>query len=190
MSIKAIRFNDESVRAIIAKKKTQTRIVNKKAVDMKAYKVERQSANKWNFYIQYGGIVDVIYPIESPVSAGDILWVQETFGRMPYGFVYRADGDSPEGWDRYDRWQSPIHIPREAVRIFLRVTDVRAEQLQDIDDDGVVAEGLEIGAQIDEIWNRTLSKSNRAKFGWDANPWTWVITFERCEKPVGWLEAI
>ena len=77
-------------------------------------------------------------------------------------------------------------MPRDAARIFLRVTDVRVERVQDIDDDGVVAEGLEIGAQIDEIWNRTLSKSNRAKFGWDANPWVWVIEFERCEKPEGW----
>ena len=81
-------------------------------------------------------------------------------------------------------------MPREAARIFLRVTDVRLEQLQDIDDDGVAAEGLEIGAQIDELWNRTIKKSDRAKFGWDANPWVWVIIFERCEKPVGWWEVL
>lgn len=208
MNIKPILFNTETVKAILAGEKTQTRIVNKKAVDMKAYKVERQSAKKWNFYIQYGGMVDVMYPIESPVSASDILWVQETFGRMPYGFVYRADGDSPEGWSEYDRWQSPTHIPHEAVRIFLRVTDVQPQRLQDITEEQAVMEGFSAGhgekkdkpEALTAVlafalqWNKTFS--NRScpprynSLRWRNNPWVWAITFERCEKPVGWWEVL
>lgn len=246
MSIKAIRFNDESVRAIIAKKKTQTRIVNKKAVDMKAYKVERQSANKWNFYIQYGGMVDVIYPIESPVSVGDILWVRETwqhvytyddsdkaieetgryvyFADDPMPFTYWVDTDTGEHRDQMP-WRPSIHMPREAARIFLRVTDVRAERLQDITEDDVCDEGAEpiischrkycvynqYGVQGEmcwntdfackdcpehssyaelfgeEVWNKTIKKSDMDNYGWSANPWVWVIKFERCEKPEVWL---
>lgn len=70
-------------------------------------------------------------------------------------------------------------MPREAARIFLRVTDVRVERLQNIDDSGVVAEGLEVGAPFDELWDRTLKPADRARYGWKANPWVWAIQFER-----------
>lgn len=72
-------------------------------------------------------------------------------------------------------------MPKEAARIFLRVTNVRVERLQDIDDDGVVAEGLEIGAPFDELWDSTIKKSDRDMYGWAANPWVWVIEFEVME---------
>ena len=77
------------------------------------------------------------------------------------------------------KWHPSIHMPREAARIFLRVTDVRVERVQDIDDDGVVAEGLNIGDPFDELWDSTIKPADRALYGWDANPWVWVIEFER-----------
>ena len=142
--------------------------------------------------------------MKPPCESGDVLWVRETwqhvytyddsdkaieetgryvyFADDPMPFTYWVDTDTGEHKDQMP-WRPSIHMPREAARIFLRVTDVRVERLQDIDDDGVVAEGLEIGAEFDELWNRTLSKSDRAKFGWAANPWVWVIKFERCERP-------
>lgn len=78
-----------------------------------------------------------------------------------------------------DKWHPSIHMPKEAARLFLRVADVRVEQLQDIDDDGVVAEGMEIGAHFDELWDSTIKPANRPIYGWAANPWVWVIEFER-----------
>lgn len=231
MSIKPILFNTEMVRAIIAKKKTQTRIVNKKAVDMKAYKVERQSANKWNFYIQYGGMVDVIYPIESPVSVGDILWVREAYCEpyAPGRYAYRADYDEhdiiPNSVGNVSlsanmfRWKPSIHMPKQAARIFLRVTDVQVERLNEISQSDAIDEGAltcdlcetdeynescekakiegskpPIGYSPRErfaaLWDSTIKNTEITKYGWYANPWVWVITFERCEKPVGWWEVI
>jgi hypothetical protein len=118
--------------------------------------------------------------------AGDVLWVRETWAVCNGVYAYRADDEMPEGW-HLTAWRPSIHMPKEAARIFLRVSDVRAERLQDIDDAGVVAEGLELGDPFDEIWDRTLKPSARDTYGWAANPWVWVITFERCARPVGWL---
>ncbi|MBQ3428051.1 MAG: hypothetical protein IJH37_13070 [Clostridia bacterium] len=78
-------------------------------------------------------------------------------------------------------WHPSIHMPKEVARIFLKVTDVRVERLQDIDDNGVVAEGLEIGAPFEELWDSTIPKKRLDTYCWDANPWVWVIEFERME---------
>ena len=36
------------------------------------------------------------------------------------------------------------------------------------------------------LWESTIIPANRDLYGWHANPWVWVIEFERCEKPEGW----
>ena len=116
-----------------------------------------------------------------PYQPDDILYVQETWAAWsktvgtPPALYYRADGDAPAGI----KWRPSIHMPREAARIFLRVTDVRAEPLQKIDDGGVVAEGLAVGDPFDELWDRATKKADRALYGWAANPWVWVIEFDR-----------
>ena len=58
-------------------------------------------------------------------------------------------------------------MPKAAARIWLEVKDVGIERLQDIDDEGVVAEGLQMGAPYDELWDSTIKKADRGKFGWD-----------------------
>lgn len=101
------------------------------------------------------------------------------------------------------RWHPSIHMPKEAARIWLKVTDVRIERLQDVTEDGAKAEGAidnrgfihspeneydRIHTARDhfiKIWNSTIKKSYLNRYGWDANPWVWVIEFERCEKPEG-----
>ncbi len=143
--------------------------------------------------------IDALY-FRSSYSPGDILWVRETYcswylpdGRWKY--CYKATDQNgnraPTGPDYDDEWKvipwSPsTRMPKEAARIFLRVKDVRVERLQDIDDDGVVSEGLEIGDLFDELWDSTIKKADLPRYGWKANPWVWVIEFERCEKPEGW----
>lgn len=192
--MKPILFNTEMVRAILDGRKTQTRRI-----------IKPQPTNpRWNNVGWLGWDDGHGYRMKPPCKPGDVLWVRETwqhvytyddsdkaieetgryvyFADDPMPFTYWVDTDTGEHKDQMP-WRPSIHMPREAARIFLRVTDVRVERLQDIDDDGVVAEGLEIGAEFDELWNRTLSKSDRAMFGSDANPWVWVIDFERCNKP-------
>mgnify|MGYP000111121112 CR=1 FL=1 len=92
--------------------------------------------------------------------------------------------------DAAEKWKPSIHMPKEAARIFLRVTSVRAERLQEITAEQATREGIKPDFppyQIDEfidIWNSTIKKSDVGRYSWIANPWVWVIEFERCEKPV------
>ncbi len=91
-------------------------------------------------------------------------------------------------------WKPSIHMPKDAARIFLKVTDVRVERLQDIDDEGAKTEGSNVGIGIAEkmregaidrfkkIWDSTVNKKDIDKYGFNANPWVWVIEFERIDK--------
>ena len=92
------------------------------------------------------------------------------------------------------RWHPSIHMPKEAARIWLKVTDVRVERLQDMWASDVSKEGIrfnkptaadEMLKAFAKLWDSTIKKTVLDRYGWDANPWVWVIEFERCEKPEG-----
>lgn len=111
-------------------------------------------------------------------------------------FWYKAD-DKP--WMSKDLlWKPSIHMPKEAARIWLKVKDVRVEQLQDITGLSIQKEGIELDPNecagkfdfiselfflFQKLWDSTIKKSDLNRYGWDANPYVWVIEFERCEKP-------
>ena len=93
-------------------------------------------------------------------------------------------------------WKPSIHMPKEAARIWIKVTDVRVERLKEINGDDALAEGVDkyihANGMLNEdqtitsfigIWNSTIKKSDLDRYGWDANPWVWAIEFEWCEKP-------
>lgn len=148
---------------------------------------------------------EIIQYLKKPYQPGDVIYVRETWCALPVNeaghmrghsvYYYKADGDlRPEGWR--GNWHPSIHMPKEAARIWLKVTDVRVERLQDITIDAIRNEGLssmavhagdmEIALKEWEIlWNSTIKKSDRDRYGWDANPYVWAISFERCEKPEG-----
>ena len=131
-----------------------------------------------------------------PCESGDILYVRETWKKAPNGYYYYED------WQRNDiadvtKWKPSIHMPKEAARIWLKVTGVRMERLQEITEVGIQKEGVEVDPKecagkfdfiselfllFQRLWNSTIKKSDIDRYGWDANPWVWVIEFERCEK--------
>ena len=140
----------------------------------------------------------------------DILYVRETWSFWPcfdcdnemcYGrgisyketdgcFVYKTQ-KSKVPYE--EKWRPSIHMPKVAARIFLRVTDVSVERLQNIDAAGIRAEGvgtmaafagdMEIAsAEFRNLWNSTIKPADFAAFGWDANPWVWVYKFQQISK--------
>lgn len=222
MAIKPILFNTEMVRAILGGRKVCTRRLPRKQIEEKYLEYEEwvcavaPPGSTWlsekEFYEEY-----------PPYQLGDILYVRETWCGLPVNeaghfrghpiYYYRADGDlRPEGWR--GAWRPSIHMPKEAARIWLKVTDVRVERLQEITEDQTEEEGFlftppclhmtgENYCDIDGpctseikycdmgagelfgkvLWNSTIKKSDLDRYGWDANPYVWVIEFERCEKP-------
>lgn len=110
--------------------------------------------------------------------------------------INRLDYDTfvHKWFSHYGEWKPSLFMPKEAARIFLKVTDVRVERLQDITSEQIGREGVEVeyphvlnGEEkryaFSTLWNNTIKKSDIDRYGWDVNPWVWVIEFERCEKP-------
>ena len=208
--MKPILFNTEMVRAILEGRKTVTRRVIKGArsifhfLDLET-DPDICSVNRWGdevpktvkgLYAEFEA--DDSYPIEFPMfkssyQVGDILYVRETWGFDNHNWLYKADF-SDENLIKLKRlliWHPSIHMPKKAARIFLRVTDVRVERLQDIPpkeagNEGVSWEtdnsGLFRRWKFHKLWDSTINKKDLDEYGWNANPWVWVIEFERIEK--------
>lgn len=195
MKIKPILFNTEMVRAILEGRKSCTRRVLKQPFEVHP-----------NGYITKPRGTERLCPYIPPYQPGDILYVRETcfYDGQKYNdgqkYIYRADYPWPDGkWYCDDKeikmkWRPSIHMPKEAARIFLKVTNVRVEKLQNITSKEICSEGVEVeyphvlnGEEkryaFSALWNSTIKKSDLDTYGWDANPWVWVIEFERCEKP-------
>lgn len=130
---------------------------------------------------------------------GDILYVRETWAKMTdlgtishAGFVYRGDFNDNELHQMAKKhfvWKPSIHMPKEAARIFLRVTNVRVERLRNMVLADVLMEGITEGDSYDDTWKRwhdtwnsTIKPADLSTKGWEANPWVWVIKFEQISK--------
>ena len=217
-----ILFNTEMVRATLDGRKTCTRrsVSSRQFLGMLPDKCKNAAPDEFlkgkrMMFKPYCDMTDAelimtAYKAPYKYEPGDILYVRETWCALPVNeaghmrghsvYYYKADGDlRPEGWR--GKWKPSIHMPKEAARIWLRVTDVRVERLQDVTEDGAKAEGAidnrgfihspeneydsihTAREHFTEIWNNTIKKSDLDRFGWNANPWVWMIEFERCEKP-------
>lgn len=194
-----ILFNTEMVRAILDDRKTCTRRVIKYD---KADDVLNSPARKENPDIPDKQFIKCL--VKMPYEVGDILYVRETWtdhyvpneiGKPELQYCYKADGVDIKAEclpGENNRWYPSIHMPREAARIWLKVTDVRVERLQEMDKTDALKEGIDPRLCINlshaltkfkKIWDSTIKKSDLDIYGWKANPWVWVIEFERCEKP-------
>lgn len=202
MAIKPILFNTEMVRAILDGRKSCTRRICKDAneytvPDMDFYNADRRTYAVHNYADREQTEQLSVSERNCPICPGDILYVRETFIQIAaHTFWYKAYGKS---WMLKDlRWHPSIHMPKEAARIWLKVTDVRVERLQDITENGIKNEGIRLKQKdcvskfdyiselyflFSRLWDSTIKKSDLDRYGWDANPYVWVIEFERCEKP-------
>lgn len=220
MAIKPILFNTEMVRAILDGRKACTRRVVKYKYDNTQMEVKTDKYGSRLIEIQcdvegetYGKNSDGstwrrLRPFiekKPPYRRGDILYVRETWGEgyAEGTYIYKADDKLAElqTFKKTSKilYHPSIHMPKEAARIWLKVTDVRVERLQDITDDGAKDEGANwkngknVGweekmkrtatERFAEIWDSTIKKSDLDRYGWAANPWVWAIQFERCGKP-------
>lgn len=93
-------------------------------------------------------------------------------------------------WGVNGKWHPSIHMPKEAAQTFLRVKKVSVERLNDMLEEDAIAEGFpDLGVDADSplerfavLWDKTIKRDQIEKFGWYANPWTWVIEYERISK--------
>ncbi|MFZ4569719.1 MAG: hypothetical protein ACOYM0_01155 [Bacteroidales bacterium] len=218
-SAKPIIFSTPMVQAILKGRKTMTRRVIK-------YKKEITDPQiGWTTFTPDGmfsvrGIHSSGEFGESffnmPYKKGDVLWVRETFapiviedyagdGKDKYTWFYRADPDSDELLNNMEdcTWKPSIYMPRVACRIFLEITGVRIQKLQNIKSLDAINEGIEPVKYISETGGpgyrgyKCYFKDNGfpmvdpvASFGslwasingiesWQANPWVWVIEFKK-----------
>jgi len=202
-----ILFNTDMVKAILKGEKTQTR------------RPIKGLGNNWHVnkllgcwglsdepFIAEGALhwelqTDVddsrVFETRLPYKTGDILWVRETWCRddlTPDDVYYKANYTNRELKDLFEdlglKWKPSIRMPKDAARIFLKVTDVRVERLQDITEADAEKEGID----VDTIINTCVGYTGSAKDAfsilweqiyknWDDNPWVWVIEFEK----MGWL---
>lgn len=215
MAIKPILFNTDMVQAILEGRKTQTRRavrffecdVYDMACAAGIWNEVFDPENPPKALIEWF----VRNKARKPFRTGDILWVRETWcqcatidsffdsiNRYAYKADYEDDALPP------CKWKPSIHMPKDAARIFLIVKNVRAKRLQDMNLEDFKAEGIwddykassekhhenlqraAYPVVFKELWNSTINKADLPTCGWDANPWVWVIEFERTQKPEGW----
>lgn len=207
MNIKPILFNTDMVRAILDDRKGITRRIVKGFISddaiwgYTAFTPKGCISCRGTFT---GGYGEKFFKL--PCEPGDIIYIRETWCLRYDGekYFYKADKNTPREEKRlidydYVSWHPSIHMPKEAARIWLKVKAVRVERLQCMSWDDICNEGVIPDSDIrDEfsfkmlqnkfknLWNYTIKKSDIDRYGWDANPWVWVIGFERCEKPEGW----
>jgi len=175
--MKPILFNTDMVKAILDGRKTMTRRVCK--LDTANFDYDLKDKDYGPFLQnEYGDSINV--KELAPYQPGDILYVRETWAEVNGIYIYKADEDATPL-----KWRPSIHMPKEAARIWLEVTDVRVERLQKITYDDCLSEGMwDYGTDVDtliayqELWQSLNAKKG---YGWYENPWVWVYEFKRLE---------
>jgi hypothetical protein len=164
-----ILFSGPMVNAILEGQKTQTRRVAKNIQRLDGGIPYRPANNEWGDEIAkcpYG-------------KKCDRLWVRETWLFYEGLYFYRATDMSliPDPLLQFEnpaKWNPSIYMPRKASRLDLLITRVRVEKLQDISEEDAIAEGCP--EPFKDYWD---SINQKRGFGWDSNPYVWVVNFER-----------
>lgn len=217
MKTKPILFSTEMVQAILEGRKTQTRRVVKN-IDNNYDYLPKYDCFGFTFLnkseLSKPEEEQIATQIKSPYgNIGDILWVRESFYTaenydhfspsqiidIEAPIYFKADLENFEISRPLHRgkMRPSIHMPKEAARIFLKITNVRVERLHDITGINARKEGVQ---HLIPKWKdylnendylhtsyasfKSLWKSINGEESWNSNPWVWVIEFERVEKPL------
>lgn len=141
------------------------------------------------------GTILRIYP---QYQVGDLIWIKETFSFYDAKHTkiqYQADLN---GYHKSGGWHSSIFMPKKYARLWLRITNVRGERVQEIDEDDAEAEGMPpakwtclnpgIGSyaveryardDFQEVWDSINAKRG---YPWESNHYVWVLEFERHDR--------
>lgn len=195
-----ILFSTEMVRAILDGRKTQTRRVitrlnGKGKITELAFK-----AGRYIFRDKYAlwNDVEKKYLLARCPYGQDVLWVRETLAAIDCppslcaayladGTRVIRDGKTVEWWKLSTQKVPSIFMPKWACRLWLEIVDIRVERVQeirvqDIESEGLISEPTEVTKALKmwiDLWNKINAKRG---YGWDANPWVWVVEFRRIEK--------
>ena len=191
---KPILFSGEMVKAILDGRKTMTRrVVNPQFTALWGQGIRTGHEDAYSIHVNImaddGSWKWLKCPYGKP---GDLLWVRETWVQWDDGLTYLADSIGKNGRENEDskrcrldygvKWRPSIFMPRWASRITLRITGARVERLQAISEADMMAEGITHDPQI-ATWLKFASLWNSINegrgYGWDANPWVWVVSFEK-----------
>jgi hypothetical protein len=209
---KPILFSNPMVQALIRGEKTQTRRIVKQAIEWDVNWIVSKETE--THYCMRAG-TQYSLPFFTPkYQVGDILWVRETWRKangFPTGYRYDWRATAEEDGAPIDEpWKPSIFMPKDACRIFLEVTDIRVERLNEITEADALAEGVErwteermkskpthyklyfhekgsecsyASCPIDSY--ETLWKKINGEKSWSENLFVWVYTFKQVERPYG-----
>ena len=184
---KPILFSGEMVRAILEGRKTETRRPVKRGIEIGT--ALRGSQIVFNAHDAKGFLVQCPYGRQ-----GDRLWVKETWGYRSTLSISLCEGECSHRHLAYRfsepdamvwHWTPPLYMPRWASRITLEITGVKVERVQDTSHRDALAEGVSYDvsksdgsplARFQTLWDSINAKRG---YGWQDNPWVWVIAFRR-----------
>ena len=191
MRERPILFNTEMVQAILEGRKTQTRrVIKPQPDDYGLHNHTRFPMSICSDLIGFWGTVeetgeDIEFKCKYGITC-DRLYVKETWRpkghNFPTGHPYEYQATAEQDGVPVDEpWKPSIHMPKKAARIWLEITDIRVERVQDISGDGAVAEGIKSTPDyaIDYFASLWDSINQKRGYGWESNPWVWVVEFKR-----------
>lgn len=181
--MKAIRFNPDDYCAMSESRKTQKRrIIKPQPFDGNGnIRFKQWFDRDWYTTVAHfeSDLSDAIYEVKPHYKKGDILYVQEAFLQYKDTFYFKADGKhlALEELGIKFKWKPSIHMPKESARMFLEVTNVRIERLQDITEQDAIAEGVSkmfdhrSDKEYQDWSNRRGIKKAKSDWGWRNYLW-------------------
>lgn len=205
--MKGICFIEPLHGKTVKKIKTETRrvIVNQ---PLAAESIKPLAKGVFGIYHKVGGIDNLKLTLKPRYNVGDILYLKEPYKKWTRGLsegrhtsiLFKYGEETPcnkvgvDGSSYYTDWKNKLFMPAYAARHFIKITDVRAERLQDISDEDCIKEGIEKnglcyfnGVHTHSFLTpreayKALINSIDGKDTWNNNPWVWVYDYELIDR--------